>query len=173
MGDLLEKYIVDHRSEFDDLEPSAALWGKIGEDLQPEKSRYDWGLLWKVAAIVFLASTVYLAWDRQFADIPETTAFQSEFFEAERFYVSQILQMKSELHQLNIEEKNADLIQEEEELSEIYKRLKQDYLSRHTNEAVKDALVENLRLRIKILDNQIKILKEINSTDYDSEHTEI
>lgn len=173
MGDLLEKYIADHRSEFDDIEPSESLWGKIDQGLQPEKSRNNWEMLWKVAAIVFLASTVYLAWERQFADMPETTAHRSEFFEAERFYIAQISQMKSELQQLNIEEKNADLIQEEEELNKIYKRLKQEYLSQHTNEVVKDALVENLRLRIKILNNQIKILKEINSTDYDNEHSEI
>lgn len=173
MGDLLERYIVDHRQEFDDLEPSDKLWKGIEDGVKSKKR--DWSVLWKVAAMIFLASTIFLTIERQFIgnDNIELSESKREFFEVERYYFQLISDTKNELEGLNIREKNADLIQEEYQLDKIYQNLKEEYLNQNSSEILKDALVENLRLRIKILSNQVKILNEIDQENHDDSNITI
>lgn len=173
MGDLLEKFILDHQSDFDDLEPSDKIWKGIEEGIEPRK--VDWSVLWKVAAVLFLCSTIYLSLDRNFTSNTgvEVAETQKEFYEAEKYYFQLISDKKSELDKMNITEKNADLMIEEQELDKIYQSLKAEYLDKHSSDMLRDVLVENLRLRIKILSNQIEVLNGFNEENYDSEYSEI
>ncbi|MFY0598408.1 MAG: hypothetical protein JXR03_01970 [Cyclobacteriaceae bacterium] len=174
MGDKLEKFILDHRQDFDSLEPSERLWKGIEKDLSHGKR--DFSIIWKVAAVLFLCSTIYLTFERQFSGAVMDEEFnlaQQEFYEAERYYFQQISEKKIILTGMQIDEKNADLIEEEGQLDEIYQDLKRQYLGKTTNPILRDALVENLRLRMKILSNQIEVLNEFKDKDHGNEHPEI
>ncbi|MFT6866750.1 MAG: hypothetical protein ACJA08_001586 [Cyclobacteriaceae bacterium] len=173
MGDLLEKYILDHQTDFDDLEPSEKVWKGIQGTLAP--TQRDFTYLWKVAAILFLASTIYLVVDRQMdqIEIGEISEVQSEFYEAERYYFQQISNKKSTLMDMHIQDKNADLIEEEEKLNDIYQEMRMQYFNSNSSELVRDALLENLRLRMKILSKQIEVLNEFKYENDENEHTKI
>lgn len=173
MDDLLEKFIKQNKQAFDEVEPSQKIWNGI--ELGLIKKKKDWSLLWKIAAMLFLTSTIYLTVERQFSDHPMDTlaAERQEFFEVERYYITLISDTKSALSRINIEEKNADLMLEEQELDQLYQELKREYLEQYSDEILMDALVENLRFRIKILNNQLELLKELEKEDHDSDHIEI
>lgn len=174
MGDLLEKFVVDRRSDFDDLQPSEVVWRGIEKGLKNPVSR-DYSYLWKVAAMLFLASTIYLVAERQFDQqkVEEISEVQNEFYEAERFYIQQISNKKSTLMDMNIQTKNADLIEEEQQLDNIYQNLRTQYFQSNSSELVRDAMLENLRLRMKILSNQINVLNEFNDQKNDNQDTKI
>lgn len=58
--DKLEKYITDHRNQFDDLEVPRGLWDKIDKDLNQTKSfSFFKSSLWKVAAVILLFMSSY------------------------------------------------------------------------------------------------------------------
>jgi hypothetical protein len=75
----LERFVRDNREAFDNMEPSAALWDKIGEAIGEEKKsttrvvRMSWAR-WAVAATLFLALagtiSYQLFWKQQAADLP-------------------------------------------------------------------------------------------------------
>ena len=70
--DKLEKYILDHREQFDDQEPDPALWEKVNTRKAPV-IRINWkDIAWKAAAVVviFVASYYfhdYMASRKQFS----------------------------------------------------------------------------------------------------------
>ncbi|WP_258104341.1 hypothetical protein [Marinoscillum sp. MHG1-6] len=175
MGDLLEKYVIDHRQEFDDLDPSENLWGSIKKNLNPvERTGTDRSWIWKVAAVVFLASTIALVIERQMdMGTSEETIAKQEFYEAESYYFHQINQKKKELSDLGIKDKNYDLLVEEQYLDGYYQELKKDYFGKMNNDQVKDAMIQNLRMRIRILNDQIKILSESKRHSIDENNIEM
>jgi hypothetical protein len=75
----LERFVRDNREAFDNMEPSTALWDKIGEAIGEEKKsttrvvRMSWAR-WAVAATLFLALagtiSYQLFWKQQAADLP-------------------------------------------------------------------------------------------------------
>jgi hypothetical protein len=74
----LERFVRDNREAFDNMEPSAALWDKIGEAIGEGKKnttrvvRVSWAR-WAVAATLFLALagtiSYQLLWKQQSTDI--------------------------------------------------------------------------------------------------------
>jgi hypothetical protein len=74
---------------------------------------------------------------------------------------------------MHIQDKNADLIEEEEKLNDIYQEMRMQYFNSNSSELVRDALLENLRLRMKILSKQIEVLNEFKYENDENEHTKI
>ncbi|HLO83194.1 MAG TPA: hypothetical protein VK166_19660 [Chitinophagaceae bacterium] len=75
----LERFVRDNREAFDNMEPSSALWDKIGEAIGEEKKtttrvvRMSWAR-WAVAATLFLALagtiSYQLFWRQASTDVP-------------------------------------------------------------------------------------------------------
>ena len=127
-----------------------------------------------LAAVVFLASTVYLVIDINYAarQDNEVVAMQNEFNDAERYYFQMISQHKAALNQLGIAKRNYDLIEEEEKLDKLYQKLKSDYHNKNQSEVVRDAMLQNLRIRVQILSEQIRILSQTQN-EIENEDIEI
>ena len=109
--DKLEKYILDHREAFDDLEPDPSVWERVDTRKAPV-IRINWkGIAWKAAAVaaIFVASYFFHDFmasrnqhDRMLMGKSgeEASPMVRELIEAEAYYSARINLKKDELYQL-------------------------------------------------------------------------
>ena len=179
--DKLEKYIRDHRDEFNTDEPRNELWDKVRVNLdqQEEKSRQSANWMWKAAAVVLLLTTSVLVVDR-FSTKENTVIaegnndpFLEEFNTVEQYYLSQIDEMQRQLVSYgNNDLVNTRFVQDLDQLDSLYGILKNDFETNGNNQKIADALIQNLRIRMEIISQQLMILERIKQQTSD-ENTEI
>lgn len=185
--DKLEKFIVDHRDEFDDLEPNPAIWQKI-EKRQPKNVELNWTrILVRVAAVVVIFVSSYIFFDylnnwqgdvvlteSEIPD-PEDTRIYRDLIEAEYYYSSQIEYQKEEFYRLAgsnsalRDEINIEL----SDLDRIYRELKEDLKDNADNEEVVVAMIQNYRLKLEILEEILIQLKPANENKMDYENESV
>ena len=68
MKDRLEEFVKENREGFDSEVPRRDLWSKIESELEKKETHFDYSWLWKVAALVFLASTIALLFKGNITD---------------------------------------------------------------------------------------------------------
>lgn len=177
MKDNLEDFIRAHRQEFDDLEPRPETWQKISQSIGQEKKRdYTW--IWKVAAAVFLCLSVGLAIERSVnmetttlvsAEDQSNAPLSSELNEVESYYTQLINKKRVEI-ELVIERKglgDVELLKDMEQLDAMYLKLKRDLKRNQNDERLINAMIQNLQLRVEILNKQLKILERIRKQEED------
>ena len=161
MSDNLKKYIDENRSELDvfsfDLEAGLA-------DLQqrlPKKER-DLTWIWKVAAAVSLLITVctvlFFTMDRG-----SNQYMASEASETEKYYQSMV-DAKLVLVKDRVD---PQILMELEEMDRVFEELKSDLADDVDNEEVIAAMIDNYRLKLKILE---KILEELDDEAVEAEN---
>jgi len=184
--DKLEQFIIENRKEFDMLEPPEKLWDRIKKPgpLQ-RKSLWTKRMLRIAAAIaIFLAawfSNDLLTSDKQntVSNPPSMSPEQMEQYtllmEAELFYSARIKQVKAELKTLAngdreiIQDVNTDLL----ELDEIFNELKNDLKDNVDNEEVIEAMIQNYRLKLGILEEMLKQMNRNESNHKNNSNHEI
>ena len=174
--DKFEKFISQHRSEFDDLVPDPAIWDKI-QKREPEKTSLNWTkILVRAAAIVVIFVSSYIFFDylsiknqapklaeEEMLD-PEGAGMIQELLEAEYYYTSKIEEKKEVFYCLTTnntglrDDVNTELV----ELDQVYNDLKEDLKDNADNEEVIFAMIQNYRLKLEILD---EILKQLHSVE--------
>jgi len=166
MGDQLEKYVVENQSSFNEDQPSNDLWNKIDKDLSKKRSTTQ--VIWKVAAILFLVSTVLLLLDRTKVETAKPQLSQ-EFVEAEDYYVSMINQRKQLIKERLTPKQEKQFLVEISQLDSMYLELKKTYQTNASNQRVVDAMINNLQLRLDILNRQLEILENIKEQENETE----
>ena len=166
MGDQFEKFLIENRSSFDDAEPSDGVWDAIDERLETKKSNFH--IVWKVAAVLFLISTAVLLVDRASSNTAGPELSQ-EFVAAEDYYVTMINQRKQLIKESLTPEQELEFLVEINQLDAMYLELKKTYQSNASNERVVDAMINNLQLRLDILNRQLEILKTIKDQEDETE----
>ncbi len=182
--DKLEKYIMEQRDRFDDLEPDPSVWNRI-ETRKATVLRLNWRTItWRAAAVLAIFTASYFFHDymagRKTDDrglaAEATDATESpivrEFIEAEAYYTSQINMRRDEVFRLTA---NAPDIQKEinlemVELDKIFEELKNDLKDNADNEEVIEAMIQNYRLKLDILEEmsyRLKQSREPQNTDKD------
>ncbi len=166
MQDDLEKFVNKHKNEFDDLTPKDSIWQNIRTELDIAPINVNNLVIWKAAAIILflfsLGLTLFVNRD-YLAYSPETVAmYDDEFMSTEAYYTSEINErqklIKAVAHSLP--EIGKDFEQDWSLLDRSYKNLKKDY--RHDkSEEIRNALVQNLRTRMSLLNKQIEVLEQI------------
>lgn len=168
MGDKLEKFVRANRSEFDFQEPRPELWKGIEKAITPKKTipwRY---YISRAAAVILLIGAslvVQRIWMNRVQSKPGKVADVEidipELREAEMYYsgminakLEQVKPMLSEYPSLE-EELNSDL----SELDSIYTGLKSDLKDNIANHEVIEAMIQNYRLRISILEDMLTFLE--------------
>lgn len=167
MGDQLEKFIMENRGAFDDTTPSEKAWSKIDQKLGKKHS--IWPTMWKVAAVVFMASTIYLMVDRNANEIEEGPMLSEEFVQAEDYYVSLISQKRQAIKEQLTPEQQEQFLVEIDQLDSMYVELKKTYQTNASNDRVMDAMISNLQLRLEILNRQLDILQNIKNQNDESD----
>jgi len=160
MGDQFEKYINSRRDQFEIDGPGDELWSKIESGL-PANSKPTLNIWWKIAAVLFLFSTIVLIVDRntqRSEDQPDQLLV--EFRQAEAFYSQLITQKKNELKDNLNEELSRELLKDIENLDQSYSNLKETYKEEVNDEKLLNAMIQNLQLQLDILNQQMKIIED-------------
>ncbi len=171
----LEQFIRDHRDEFDELPNEDRIWSAIEDQLEPTEGLVDdqpsanrsYNHLWRAAAIMLLMlSSVlgYLQWQSGATD--EITS-DPEFANAEMYYNQLIDQKKQEIKAYTVAnpELEQSFLKDVEHLDMMYNELKMQANTAGSQEMVLNAMIQNLQLRIEILNQQIKVLEQIKNNE--------
>lgn len=166
--DRLESFVNENRHEFDRLEPSDHTWDAISIRLK-EKTFDSRKFIWlKVAAIVavVLLSAVIVYQQRFSERRQEARALQSdpelrELIEAEAYYSQEVNVRMTEIkkcYKIHPEVKS-EVESDLNELEKMYLSLKSDLKENISNKEVIEAMIENNRVRLKLVDD---VLEQIN-----------
>jgi len=181
--DKLEKYILDHREQFDDQEPDPALWEKV-DTFKPPVFRINWkDIAWKAAAVaaIFVASYFfhdYMASRKQSSrylmgnNTEAGSPMVRELIEAEAYYSSQIDIKKNEVFRLTASnpEVRREIDNEMVDLDRVFSELKEDLNDNADNEEVIEAMIQNYRLKLDILEEMLLLLNQSNESQNKKEH---
>lgn len=177
--DKLEKFVLDHKDQFNEHEPSPGLWKQIQPE-EPRVRRINWSdIAWKAAAVVIIFVSSYFFHDymdsRDAGSLMEQTQMGQDMEgleemqvlkDAEAYYTSMINTREEEIiHLLGDNQKVKDEIMEEmNELDDIYVQLKNDLKDDVANEEIIEAMVQNYRMKLFILEDILKQLQKTNTS---------
>ena len=176
----LEQFIRNHRDELDDSPAEDRLWNVIEAGLDGasghvtiQEQKADYTIYWKVAAIFLLAlSSVLGYYNWQSAEVDSTFA-NPEFASAEIYYNDLISQKKEEiiLYTVANPELESSFLADIDALDQMYAELKQQAQHTGGQEIVFNAMIQNLQLRIDILNQQIIVLEQIKNKEENANAT--
>lgn len=172
MKDRMEDFIRDNRKAFDDKEPSERVWAAIERNLFSNNSLWNSLTLWRAAAVLFLALSIYLLIPKN--KIGANAVALREFNDVESFYIKEI----SNKVRLIDEIQKGDIglngfTQDFQQLEAMYFVLKEE-MKNDPSQKVKDALVLNLLIRIDLLNQQLyRLEKEYKPEGQDKKADEI
>lgn len=198
MEDRLKKFVEEHRDEFDVFEPRPELWQHICEDLTEkrkeakvisikfgESASFSANLLFMrvAAAIVLLLGcglTLFLTKQNAPGSAntlavtqPAATSIAPELAEVEAYYVSQIQEKKSQLSEYDLKVLGLDGQQEiDVELARLdssYIQLKKQLYTNPNTDEIMSAMIQNLQIRIRVLNRQLEVLQNIKQLDTQSD----
>ena len=164
--DRLEDFIKTNREEFDFREPSPEVWNKIAAKHKKTKVVKMRSYFIRVAAVIAIAvvTTAILFQTNRFGGglakqniDPEIR----ELIEAEAFYAHQVNSKLKEIRKCYYtfpelkEEVESDL----NELENMYEVLKTDLKDNVSNKSVIEAMIENNRYRLKLVDDVLEQIK--------------
>lgn len=166
--DKLESFISENRHEFDPLEPSDRVWEAISSRLEQAPRPVRKYLWLKIAAVLvtgLVASGIIVYQEmnrhRQSAVAIAVDPEVRELMEAEAYYAQEVTGKMREIekcYEVNPELK-MEIESDLDELEAMYRSLKNDLKDNMANKEVIEAMIENNRNRVKIVD---EVLEQIN-----------
>ena len=167
MKENVEDFIRGNRSAFDDKEPSEKVWHGIERNLFSTRSLWNSVTLWRAAAVIFMALSVYLLIPKD--RIGSNAVALKEFNDVESFYIKQISDKVELIDDFQKTEIGLNgFTHDFQQLEAMYLVLKEE-MKKHPTKEVKDALVLNLLVRIDLLNQQ---LHKLETKEYKAEETE-
>lgn len=185
MKDRLEDFIEQNKDEFDIYEPGEQVWEKIETNKNSKKKRKISvsAIIWRAAAVITIFVISYFVHDfisvnngNESDNLNQTIVadceIPDEVIETESYYISQVNMRLEELNNFSIEdpeirkEVEADL----NELDNIYLDLKNDLCEDVANEEVIEAMIQNYRIKLQILEDILFKLNEIKNQKNNNNH---
>ena len=178
----LEKFIREHRDEFDDLEPSEKLWSNISEAVSPRASqRFSLKAIMKwsiAAAVLVLIATASYKWafkqtpaekdtvntvDPAKEDPQEMATDDSpemnQFAKMIAFKQEELKALSKEQPQLYLKF-SKDFTQ----LDSSFRILKEKLSITPNRELLIEAMIQNLQLQLDVLNQQLNIIQQIKQS---------
>lgn len=181
--DKLEKYILDHRQQFDDQEPDPGIWERVDTHKAPVIGINWKRIAWRAAAVAAIFVTSYFFHDlidsrndagrKAIAENPgDASPIVKELIEAEAYYTSQINMKKEEVFRLTATnpEVRHEINMEMVDLDRVYNELREDLKDNAANEEVVEAMIQNYRLKLDILEEMLMVLKQSDETQNEKDH---
>ncbi|MBA4410298.1 MAG: hypothetical protein Q8S54_12785 [Bacteroidota bacterium] len=167
--DRLESFVNENRHEFDRMEPSDKIWEAISNQLneQPKLKirKLNWMKVAVVAAILVLVPTIIyevkFADQRQMGKAVQLDPEVQELMEAEAFYAQEVSGKLIEIQKCYkiYPELKGEIEGDLNELETMYISLKKDLKENISNKEVIEAMIDNNRNRMKLVDD---VLEQIN-----------
>jgi hypothetical protein len=165
MKDSLKDFINEHRSEFDNREPSERVWTGIAKEIGAKRKGFLTATsLWRAAAILFFGLSSYLFITNQYTQRREVSKMQVEFRDLESFYGNQIAEKAAFIDKLETSADDDQFTQDVQKLEAMFEVLKEE-MKASPSEKVKDALILNMLIRIDLLNQQIKKLEDLRKEE--------
>jgi hypothetical protein len=173
MKNRLEEFVRGHSQEFDVFEPNEALWGNIEKKLDKGKKIRLSYFLSRAAAVAAIFALSFMVQQYFFGErnrIPEIP----ELKEAEMYYSGLIDSKLQEIKPFLAEypdieqEMDADL----SELDSVYNSLRNDLKDNVANQEVIEAMIENYRMRIDLLEEMLHFLDKNNNDNINENNPE-
>ncbi len=173
MKDKLEKFIMENREKFDTHQPDPKVWKKIEAGIKMKKPLNWRFVLSRAAAVLLIFVASYMIHEFINKGFPRINLAKNkdveipELKEAENYYSRLLNEKLDEIKPMITgcpaleEELNYDLSQ----LDSLYKELKNDLKDNIANQEVVDAMIQNYRMRLSILE---EILSELKPDDDES-----
>ncbi|OFX16775.1 MAG: hypothetical protein A2033_09515 [Bacteroidetes bacterium GWA2_31_9] len=172
MKDLLEEYIKNNRESFDLHETPPNIWNKISNTADKRNfSKYTWLSIAASILVIISVSIFYYTINNQntvnkiSASIDSTQYdLPTEIQEAEVFYTTLINKKMIELG--SIENSDSELMSDVNsdfsQLDSIYKDLKKELNSNVANEELLEAMIQNYRTKLSILEELLTTIQSKN-----------
>lgn len=180
--DQLEKFVLDHRDEFDDLEPREDLFKELDTTDRKIIQFRSWKIISRIAAAMVIFSLGFalnefvssdsnhlFANDREIN--MENDSLRLAFEEMQFYYTSQINSVKDEIILLS----NSDEVISEEldfqmqEFNTIFEELKNDLKDQANDEEVIEAMILNYRVKLRLLED---MKAQLNSSNQEGEEVQ-
>ena len=162
--DRLEEFVKANRDDFDYLEPSPEVWEKIKKNSGKKVVRMNRYLL-RIAAVVAVVAISAIFVNQTFiknAGYGKITDPEiNELLNTEKYYASQVNGKLEEIRKCytTFPEIKNEVETDLNELESMYKNLKEDLKDNISNKAVIEAMIENNRYRLKLVDSVLDQIK--------------
>ena len=160
-NDHLKNFIEDNKSQFELEMPSDKVWKGIQKTQKP---KYNSWLLWSSVAasiiMVFGLSFYYInngEVKEQLVEEVKLDPIQKEVMEMEVYYTSQVEEKVAEAKKY---EDTEDFLEEVDFLKEEYQELKKEMDLGANREVVLEAMIDNYKVRLQILEDLLSELKK-------------
>ncbi|AYL97697.1 hypothetical protein [Mucilaginibacter celer] len=178
MSKRFEDFMHNNNEEFNEIEPSADLWGKIEaqlnfldeEDRQPKKREaktFSLGFVLKVAASVIIVMGIgfgiYIQSQKGSKGV-DLAAINPEYAQ-QQVHLASLVETK--LTELKTASKNDPQLYKEfsaeiAKMDSTYKKLNNDLATSPNQERVLRAMIRNLQIQTEVLTQQLNIIEQFN-----------
>lgn len=175
MSDRLKKYIEDNADHFE-VSPSAGHFERFKQKQQfqaqpKQETKSALPVFMKIAAVLVVVFGIgWLFFNlgkiqgaQEFAQTPSTASiFTNELAEAEMFFTAKVDQKKKELlaYSSTDNEDTKQILLELDKLELQYIDLKDELIFNNNNAQIINAMIENYRVRLSLLERLLKQLKK-------------
>jgi septal ring factor EnvC (AmiA/AmiB activator) len=181
MSDSLKDFIHNNRQEFESENPPAGIWDDIEKKVARKAAPVFYMkpvFRWNIAAAVLLvvvSSIYYFASVDQVGDVQginkEASVLQESDYNRQMRQFMKVIDIKQEeLKQIAVEQ--PELYQKFtaaiDQLDSSYNKLKNQLAVTPNREMLLEAMVENLELQLKILNQQLRIIQQIKNSKNDN-----
>ncbi|OFY47597.1 MAG: hypothetical protein A2W85_12455 [Bacteroidetes bacterium GWF2_41_31] len=189
--DQLEKFILDHREEFDVMEPSPEIWNKISAPKPVSSGMHiSWKkVMYRVAAVIVIFIGSYYVHELINPPAKGISAIQSSASEEDRQMLTQLMESKAyytslidtkteEVYLLAAEKPmlRDEIQQEMKDLDREFLELQNDLHDNTDSEEVIAAMIQNYRLKLQILEEtlmQLQVQKKENNIRHENKSVSI
>jgi len=184
--DQLEKFVLDNKDEFDDLEPSEDLFKELATPEKKIVQLRSWKLIVRVAAAIVIFSLGFtlnefvsndnnrtLTQDNNIN--MENDSLRMAFNEMQFYYTSQIDNVTNEILKLsNSDEGISDELDiQMKEFNTIFEELRNDLKDQANDEEVIEAMILNYRMKLRLLEDMKAQLNTINKEGEEDQYETI
>ncbi|WP_276359313.1 hypothetical protein [Daejeonella sp. H1SJ63] len=170
MKDKLENFVRDNKRSFDQFEPPADLWDRIGKRLdENQKGKKErvirLSILYRSAAVLIPVLFAGLwFYHYQYKQSVDLSNINPRLARQQVHYASMIDLKRSELKHIEKEEPQLyrEFSSEIRKMEESYTKLQKDLPASPNQEETVKAMIRNLEIQIELLNQQLNIIQQIN-----------
>ena len=181
MKDPLEQFISENHDSFDSFEPSESIWENIETPRRTIKINFVKSFS-QVAAVglIFVASYFFWEWqhNRNSGNNSSVVTLEQAFPElpeAEVYYSSQVSNKLQQIKKIAETQPEiiAEIMTDFNELDSIYGDLRNDLNDNAANEEIIDAMIENYRIKLEILEDLLIQFQQKNTPNEEDNQNRI